>query len=64
MQQTVGVENHARRTEAALEGIMLDEGLLKRMQVSIVRQSFDGENLCPADVSGWIDTGANGPVVY
>jgi len=35
IQQTVGIENHTRGAEAALKGIVPDEGLLKRVQVAV-----------------------------
>ena len=64
IQEAVGAEDHARRAESALEGIVLDEGLLKRMQVAVLGQSFDGDDLSSIGVSHRIETRSHGPVVH
>ena len=40
--EACGRHDHARRAEAALEPLRLQEGFLHRMQFAVARQSFDG----------------------
>ena len=45
MQKTVGAEDHPGGTEPALQGIVLHECLLQLMELSVILQSFDGDDL-------------------
>ena len=45
--------HHARRAEAALERLRVDERLLHRMQAAFAGQAFDGDR-SPATVAAWV----------
>jgi len=44
-QQLLGRHDHPRGTEAALQTMLIPEGLLQRMQRRALRQPFDGRDL-------------------
>jgi hypothetical protein len=62
-EKAVGREDHPRRAEPALQGIVLDEGRLKRVQGAVSGQAFDGDDLLILDVRDGILAGALGFVV-
>ena len=45
----ISVQDHARRTETALKGIVFYECFLNRMQFSVFCQAFNGENIFTFD---------------
>jgi hypothetical protein len=55
--------HHTGRAEAALHGIVLDEGRLHGMQPLSLRQALDGRHTTSADVDGQEHAGAYGCAV-
>jgi hypothetical protein len=55
--------NHPRRAEATLERAVADEGLLQGMQLSLPRQSLNGEDLGALGFQGREAAGADGLAV-
>jgi hypothetical protein len=53
----------AGRTEAALETVMVDEGLLDRVQRIAVRQPLDGRDLTAVDGGGKHHAGIHPPAI-
>ena len=50
-EQGVGLHDHARRAVAALEGAVIDEGLLERMQAAALGQALDGQDALPSTLA-------------
>ena len=48
--------DHPRRTEAALEALGLQKGLLHRMQFAVARQAFDGGDDAVLGAIGGVQT--------
>ena len=63
-QQTVCVENHTRRAETALKGIVLYERLLDWMQLAVLCQTFDGKNVFSLDAADRRYARPDGSVVH
>src|SRR5258707_375329 len=45
-------EDHAGRAEAALQGVVIPESLLERIELAVLSQPFDGEDLAPFRLDG------------
>jgi hypothetical protein len=58
--QAVRLKNHAWSTESALNGAMVNECPLDRMEFSVLRQSLDGDHLFTRDILNAVMTGSNG----
>ena len=58
-QQAVGIQDHARRTKTALEGIVLLKGFLQGMNSAVAGESFDGQDLFPFNLLDRQLTGTN-----
>jgi hypothetical protein len=56
-------EDHPRRAETTLKGIMLDECFLERMKFIALGQPFDGDDLFPIDIFNGQLAGSHGLVV-
>ena len=52
LQQLAGSHDHAGRTEAALEAVLVPERLLHGMQIAIEGQAFDGNDLGAVGLHG------------
>jgi hypothetical protein len=48
--QAIGFQDHARRAEATLDGPMLNERFLQRMEFSVIYQSFNGDDFLSGNV--------------
>src|SRR5262245_36882196 len=58
-EQRMGRRDHAGRTEAALEGMMLAEARLQRREALVLRQPFDGDDLAALGLDGQHQTAAD-----
>jgi len=47
LEQSIGLKNHAARTETALESLLREKRFLKRMELAVWRQAFQGQELTP-----------------
>jgi hypothetical protein len=47
-----GGEEHARRAGAALQTVVLGEGLLDRVELAVVGEALDGEDVGAASLDG------------
>src|SRR3954469_8156888 len=52
VEQPGRLHDHPGRTEAALEAVLIPEGLLERVEVGAVRHTFDGLDLMPVRLDG------------
>ena len=62
-QQAFHRHDHAGGAEAALEGLVLEECLLHRIEVAVLRETFDGGHCFVFDVAREGEAGADGPAV-
>ena len=60
MQQGGGAHDHAGGAEAALEGVLVEEGLLHGSELAMLLEAFDGCDLCAASLRDEGLAGANG----
>ncbi len=49
-QQVVDRENHSRRAEAALQGVMLNKGLLDSVEGVMRSETLNGRDFCPVGI--------------
>jgi len=63
-QQIISIENHTRRAETALKGIVLCERFLNWMQLPILSQPFNGKDLFSFNVFHWEPTRAHSPILH
>jgi hypothetical protein len=56
-------QDHARRAETALQGVILHERLLERVQLPVPRQPLNGHDLLVFDVLHLQETGTAGDAV-
>jgi len=64
VQKVVGREDHAWCTEAALQGIVCDEGLLQGMQVAVFCETFDCDDFFAIDCADTHGAGAYGAMIH
>ena len=62
-QQLARRQNHPRRTKSALQRVLIPERLLQRIQLSVLRQSFDRQDLAPLGLDGEHRTALDGHAV-
>src|SRR6266850_5239636 len=62
-QQREGGENHAGCAEAALHGVVLQKGLLERMQAPVLFETLDGDDGLVADSSNLRMAGTGGHTI-
>src|SRR6266536_3655134 len=51
-EQRLRAQQHARRAEAALQAVLLEETLLQRVQLTVLLQTFDRFNLAAVGLDG------------
>jgi hypothetical protein len=56
-QESVGLDDHPRCAESALERVVPDESLLQRVELSVFLQAFDGDDLFSFRILDGILTG-------
>ena len=62
-EQAVSGEDHPRGAETALQGVVLDESRLERVQVAVPCQAFDGDDVLVVDVRDRKLAGAHGSLL-
>jgi hypothetical protein len=64
IKKVLGSHEHSRGAKTALHSSMFDKGFLQGMEpVSIRRQTFDGNNVCPVTISSQYETGVYRPAI-
>jgi hypothetical protein len=64
LQQAVGGQDHTGGTEAALQCVMFHEGLLKRMENTVLGKPFDREHLLSCDHFNRHHAGPDGLLIH
>src|SRR3972149_3910638 len=59
-----GTEEHSGSAESALERVLIPKGLLERVELPPLRQTFDGGDLGAIGLDGKHETGTDGRAVY
>jgi hypothetical protein len=60
LQETVALEDHSRRAEAALDCPVLHESFLQRMQLPVFSQALDSKHFLSRDILERVPAGSNG----
>ncbi len=60
IEKSEGAHDHARGTETALDGPVIDKGLLKGVKPLLIGKAFNGNNLATSTLAGQDQTGIDG----
>lgn len=60
IEQSFNRHNHAGGAEAALKGLVFQKGLLHRIELAVLRETFDREDIFAFDVAGECEAGTHG----
>ena len=63
LEQRVAGHHHARRAEAALQAVLLQEAVLDRVELAVLLQALDGRDLAAVGLHGEHGAGLHGHAV-